>query len=267
MMATASSSTIAKAFRILQLFREHTVLTASLCESSLGIPRATAHRLLLSLRDAGALEQVPNGHYTLSVSLFELGVLAPERRRLGDRCGSEVEALADRTGYRAHLAVLRDHQVLYLEAAHGAHAQAQGIRTRVGHRGPLHATAIGLVFLAYGADTLLAEVLAEGLQTYTERTLTTEARLRAELDVVRREAAAFLVGQYVPGVTALAVPLQDPDGDVHAAISIVGDSRSMHRDRARITEAARQTAARIESGMVATFRRRSTERNALVVSL
>ena len=266
-MATASSTTIAKAFRILGLFREHTVLTASLCESSLGIPRATAHRLLVSLRDAGALEQVPNGHYTLSVSLFELGVLAPERRRLGDRCGSEVEALADRTGYRTHLAVLRDHQVLYLEAAHGAQAQAQGIRTRIGHRGPLHATAIGKVFLAYGPDALLDEVLAAGLQPYTSRTVSTEAALRAELETVRRESVAFVVGQFVQGVTALAVPLQDPDGDVHAAISIVGDSRSMHRDKARIIEAARDTASRIESGMVATFRRRSSERHALVVSL
>jgi DNA-binding IclR family transcriptional regulator len=265
-MATASSTTIAKAFRVLQLFRKHPVLTASLCESELGIPRATAHRLLMSLRDAGALEQVPNGHYTLSVSLFELGVLAPERRRLGDRCGSELEALADRTGYRAHLAVLRGLEVLYLEAAHGVHAQAQGMRTRVGHRGPLHATAIGKVILAYGPESLLQETVAAGLPSYTPRTVRTHEDLRTELDAIRREGVAFIVGQYVDGITALAVPLLDGAGGVHAAISIVGDSRSMQRDKVRTIEAARETAARIESGMGATFRRRSGGPHALVVS-
>jgi DNA-binding IclR family transcriptional regulator len=267
MMATATSSTIAKAFRVLELFHQHAVLTVSMCERALGIPRATAHRLLVSLRDAGALEQNANGHYTLSVSLFELGVLAPERRRLGDRCGSEVEALADRTGYRAHLAVRRELEVLYLETAHGAHAQAQGMRTRVGHRGPLHATATGMVLLAYSPQSLVDEVVAAGMRPYTLRTPTTGEQLQKELEGVRRDAVAFVAEQYVSGGSAIAVPLRDVDGKVHAAISIAGDSRSIARDRARLVEAVRLTAARIEGGMGATFRRRSDERNPLVVSV
>jgi DNA-binding IclR family transcriptional regulator len=267
MMATASSSTIAKAFKVLGLFRDHTFVTVAQCEASLGIPRATAHRLLVSLRDAGALEQVPNGHYSLSVSMFELGVLAPERRRLGDRCGTEVEALADRTGYRVHVAVQRELSVLYLEAAHGARAQAEGTRTRVGHRGPLHATAMGKVLLAYADDALVDNVVANGLRAYTRYTVTKETELRRELDEIRRDSVAFTVGQYVSGVTALAVPLHGIDGRVCAAISVVGSSTHIQHERSRLLDAARHTAARIESGMGATFRRRSSERNALVVSL
>jgi DNA-binding IclR family transcriptional regulator len=266
-MATAPSSTIAKAFKVLELFHQHAVLTVSLCESSLGIPRATAHRLLVSLREAGALEQNDNGHYTLSVSLFELGVLAPERRRLGDRCGSEVEALADRTGYRAHLGVRRALEVLYLEAAHGAHAQAQGMRTRVGHRGPLHATAMGKVLLAYGPVYVVDELIQAGLRPYTSRTVVDADGLNEELDSIRRDGVAYVAEQFVPGATALAVPLRDSDGTVHAAISIAGETRSLARDKSRLIEAARQTAARIEAGMGATFRRRSDERHPLVVSL
>jgi DNA-binding IclR family transcriptional regulator len=266
-MATAASTTIAKAFRVLELFRQHSFLTVSQCESALGIPRATAHRLLVSLREAGALEQSPGGHYTLSVSLFELGVLAPERRRLGDRCGSEVEALADRTGYRAHLGVRRGLGVLYLETAHGAHAQAQGVRTRVGHRGPFHATAMGKVLLAFGPESLLDEVSAEGLRPYTSRTVTSREELERDLAQVRRDAWAYAPEQYVAGISAIAVPLRDSEERVHAAISVAGDSRSIARDRTRLIEAARQTAARIERGRGATFRGRSDERNPLVVSL
>ncbi len=266
-MATAASTTIVKAFKVLELYRHHAVLTVSLCESALGIPRATAHRLLVSLRDAGALEQNPGGHYTLSVSLFELGVLAPERRRLGDRCGSEVEALADRTGYRAHLAVRRGLGALYLETAHGAHAQAQGVRTRVGHRGPLHATAMGQVLLAFGPQSVVDEVCEGGLRCYTSRTVRSKEDLQKELETVRRDSAAYVAEQYVVGISAVAVPLHDSDGRVHAAISVAGDSRSIARDRARLIQAARRTAVRIEGGRGAMFRRRSNENNPLVVSL
>lgn len=265
-LATASSSTVVKAFQVLQLFREHNTLTASLCGSGLGIPRATAHRLLVSLRDAGAVEQTPNGHYRLSLSLFELGVLAPQRRGLGDRCGTDIEALADATGYRVHIGVLRELEVVYLDAAHGARAQAQGVRTRVGHRGPIHATAMGKVLLAFSHESLFHQVVAAGLRAYTPRTVNNESGLRAEMNLIRPKAVAFVTDQYVLGTAALAVPLRNPDGTVNAALSIVGDTYSMARDESRLVEQARQTAARIEQCKGATFRRRSAERQALVVS-
>lgn len=257
-MATASSTTVAKAFRILQLFQQHAVLTTSLCEESLGIPRATAHRLLISLRDAGAVDQTRHGHYRLSLSLFELGALVPERRGLGDRCGTDLEALADATGYRVHLGVRHLLKVVYLEAAHGLRAQAQGVRTRTGHCGPLHATALGKVLLAYSPPEVLTDVLAQGLHSYTPST-PGKAALLDELTEIRATGVTFVVDQYVMGTASLAVPVRDMDGTVRAGLSIVGDTASMARNRGRLTDEARRTAARVETGAGATFRHRTLE--------
>jgi DNA-binding IclR family transcriptional regulator len=126
---------------------------------------------------------------------------------------------------------------------------------------------MGKVLLAFGPESLLDEVTAEGLRPYTSRTVTSREELERDLERVRRDAWSYAPEQYVAGISAIAVPLRDSEGRVHAAISVAGDSRSIARDRTRLIEAARQTAARIERGRGATFRGRSDELNPLVVSL
>ena len=255
-MPTESSATIGKAFKVLQLFRDYNVMTVSICEQELGIPRSTAHRLLVSLRDVGAIEQIRGGHFVLSLELFELGVLAPQRRSLDDRVGVDVEALAYRTGYRVLVGVRRGLEVVYLESANGYLAQSQGVRTRIGFRGPLHATSMGKIFLAYGGDALIEQVLADGAVPFTPNTVTEGERLQDILGGIRDAGYALSVGEFVPTTSSLAVPIRAGDGSVTAALAIVGDNESILRQRARLIEEARITASRIERGVGGTFRYR-----------
>lgn len=245
-MATAASMTVAKAFRILELFREHPVLTSSLCQSELGIPRPTAHRLLMSLRNAGAVEMTEDGHYRLSLSLFELGSLASQRRRLGDSSGAALERLADHTGLRVHLGVRRETHVLYLEAAHGRHAQS--VRTRVGERGPLHATALGKVLLAHAPEDVVQRLTAGELHPYTQYTVVDEDTLRADLEIIRACGCAFVSEEYVLGMCSLSAPIRGSDGRVRAAISIAGSKAAVGRQRLQLEDRLRRTAVEIGQG-------------------
>lgn len=265
-MATKSSATVGKAFSVLSLFRDHPIVTVAICEAALEIPRSTAHRLLVSLREAGVLEQINGGHYVLSLDLFELGVRAPQRRMLDDRIGVDLEAIAYSTGLRANVGVQRGLEVVYIASASGQRAQSQGIRTRVGYRGPLHATAMGKIFLAYSDDSLLERMLASELETYTSQTVIDEAPLREELAEIRAQSYAFSVGQYQPFATAVAVPIRSWDGSVRAALSLVGDNTTMLRQRAQLIKDVRRTAERIEKGIGGTFKRRSGGSQAFVVS-
>ena len=264
-MATEVSVTVAKAFRVLRLFHHHAVVTGALCERELGIPRSTAHRLLLSLREAGVVEQTAGGHYVLSVSLFELGVLAPQRKSLEERIGSNVEELAYTTGQRVNVAIRHGLQLVYIDAANGPIAQAKGIRTRVGYSGPLHATASGKLLLAHSDPELLQQVLAAGTEAFTPQTVIDEVGLRRELEQIRREGFAIARGQFAINAAALAVPIRGWDGLVQASLSIVGDNVSIAKHRTRYLEEARRTAARIERGVGGTYRR-AIRNHSLVVS-
>ena len=76
---------------------------------------------------------------------------------------------------------------------------------------PLHASALGKVLLAYGA----AQLPKGPLQRCTERTITAESSLRAELATVRARGYAVTDEELEPGLIALAgagVPLRRDGG-------------------------------------------------------
>ncbi|MPZ86586.1 MAG: helix-turn-helix domain-containing protein [Nitriliruptorales bacterium] len=245
-MATTSSTTVSKAFRVLNLFYRHPVLTTTRCAEELDISRSTAHRLLVSLREAGAVEPTEHGHFRLSLSLFELGSLAPQRRFLGDRATAAMEELADVVGLRVHLGVRQDLHLLYLETAHGRYAQR--VPTRVGNRGPLHATALGKVLLAYAPEPVINRVLASDLQGFTPHTTRSACALRTELERARCEGVAHGRQEYVLGSCSIAVPVVGPDGQARAAISIAGSTVAVYPRVSALTAKLRHTARTIERG-------------------
>ena len=76
-MAELESKTIhsvAKAIRLLDLLAERTK-PATLTElyQATGWPKSTIHGLLSTMREAGLIEQMPNGRYWLGIRLFEYG--------------------------------------------------------------------------------------------------------------------------------------------------------------------------------------------------
>lgn len=90
---------------------------------------------------------------------------------------------------------------------------------------PLHASALGKVFLAYGAD------LPPGrLRKISTRTITSRERLREELDRVRERGWALADSELEPGLIAVAAPVFSASGDVVAAMSISGPTLRMTRE-------------------------------------
>lgn len=77
----------------------------------------------------------------------------------------------------------------------------------VGTPWPLHAGASNRVLLAFLPPPQREEILRQPLRRITPRTITDPARLRRELDRVRRRGFAYSVGELTPGVAAVAVPV------------------------------------------------------------
>ena len=72
---------------------------------------------------------------------------------------------------------------------------------------------------------------AERLERCTDKTITSEAALRAELAGVRARGYAITDEELEPGLIAVAAPVHGFDGAVVAALSVSAPTTRMNRDR------------------------------------
>jgi DNA-binding IclR family transcriptional regulator len=139
-------------------------------------------------------------------------------------------------------------EVLYLERLSGR-ASVPVVST-VGSRLPLHATGVGKVLLAHAPDDVVADALARPARV-TPYTITQPARMREQLEQVRRDGYATTVEEMTLGACSVAVPItavsrlagartSTTEFPVVAALGVVVPS--LKRDRARLV-AALQVAA------------------------
>ncbi len=92
---------------------------------------------------------------------------------------------------------------------------------------PLHCSALGKVLLAHGT----AQLPGDKLERRTDKTITSEVALRAELAGVRARGYAITDEELEPGLIALAAPVYGFDGAVVAALSVSAPAARMTRDR------------------------------------
>jgi len=105
----------------------------------------------------------------------------------------------------------------------------------------------GQVFLAQLAAPVLARYLAEPLEAFTPRTLTTAGALLERLREVRRDGHVWVHDEYADGISSVAAPVADARAEVVAAVHVHGPSYRFPAsgDEARIAAAVRTAAARI----------------------
>jgi DNA-binding IclR family transcriptional regulator len=140
------------------------------------------------------------------------------RRGVGDRDLTELSAdalrrLADASAETINLAVPTPLGVEHLSQVDSHHFI--GSTNWIGRRVPHETTAVGKVFLAFGAVRI-----AEG-----------HAGLVPELEAVRVRGYATAVGELEPGLAAMAAPVRAGAGDVVAALSISGPETRLTRER------------------------------------
>jgi IclR family acetate operon transcriptional repressor len=97
---------------------------------------------------------------------------------------------------------------------------------QIGDISPIHATAVGRAVLAHLPAADVDKIVAGGLESYSEATITDADELRAELGRVRSDGYALNRNQYRPDVCAIAAPILESDGTPLAALAVsIPDSR------------------------------------------
>lgn len=218
---------LGKVMRVLDCFSTRD-RSLTLGEISLrtGLPKATAHRLVASLRDVGMLEQDrERDGYRLGLKLFELGNIVLANLDLHREARPIVEQLTRISGHSVHLAVFDGRQAVVI---HRADPHPEGSPVAFIESAPAHCTSVGKAILAFQPEETLRRLAALGaLVRYTDATLTDPAVLSVHLAETRERGWSLDEGEHQPGLRCVGAPIRDMTGRVFAAISVSAPSREL----------------------------------------
>ncbi|HEX2143411.1 MAG TPA: IclR family transcriptional regulator [Glycomyces sp.] len=214
--------------RALEIFDVLTVrgkaTTAELVEA-VGISRSAVYRLVERLQASEYLT-LADGHWRLGPAAARMAMAAVQTMDVLAAAPPLLRDLASRTGETVNLGVLSGEEIVFVFRELGHHAVQ--VRSELGARRPLHATAVGKAYLAGLAPERLDDVIeCLGLERFTEATITGPDRLREEITETRRRGWAEEHGEFDASSTCFGAPIFDQSGAVNAAVSIAGPSSRM----------------------------------------
>jgi DNA-binding IclR family transcriptional regulator len=228
---SASIKSLSKVLAVLECFsRKNANLTPGEISQLTGLPRATTHRIVSSLRDLGLLEQNKRREtYKLGMKLFQLGSTVLANMDLERHATAHVTQLQRLTGEEIHLCVFDGSQMVFVERQNMGPSPICSI-TRI-EAASVHSTGVGKAFLAYQDEPLVRKIIADGLSKQTDNTIVDAALLLRELEAIRERGFATDMEENEPGIRCVAAPIRDSGGRVFAAISVSGPAARMPEAR------------------------------------
>ena len=240
----AAVASVARAMRVLKAFADHPGgIALTRLSGELGYGKASLSKIMSTLEREGFVRRDGAGHFHLSWHLLALAFGHAQRVGISGVCMPVLQSLADETDELVQLAVIEGDHVLFVAKAEGP-GHSLRLLPLVGVVAPTHATASGKVWLASLPDARALDVLRrQGLARVTSRTITSRARLLAELRSVRRDGYAITDGELDEGGRAIAAPIVHR-GRVVGAIAVSGPSSRLPLPRLKRLAPRVQRAAR-----------------------
>ena len=222
--AATGPKVLEKTLRVLDLFTvEHPSWSVSEISRELGMPTATAHRIIRALESRSYLARI-DSRYRLRSRM------APVLRDLGRATGETVLLNIYDEAHHGSLCIDR------IEATHDLRLTIQ-----IGRVTPIHAGASAKAILAFLGEPLIAEALAHPLEKLAPGTITDADVLREDLARIRRRGWASSYEENIAGAWGLAAPIVvngQPLASIGLAAPTARYSKSAVRDLARLVLSA-----------------------------
>jgi DNA-binding IclR family transcriptional regulator len=225
-------------------------LTNSEISHKLAIPKSSASYILRALERRGYLRRdATTGRYRLGLKILSLGGDARANLDLAEVALPFMQSLQERIHLTVHLAVLDQGEAVYIEKV-----DAPGffkVNTWIGRRMYLHSTSVGKCLIAGMPKQEVENLLhQQGLKKRTPKTITSLAKLLAELELVHAQGHAIDDEENSVGARCVAVPLAGVNGVAVAALGVSGTLTQMDEPNLpRILEALKETARRVARQM------------------
>ena len=211
---------VARAMDILNSFRHESELGISELSAEMGLNKSTIYGLVNTLTGYGFLEQDENTKkYRLGMTLYEYGALALARVDIRAEAKACCAELLKKYPATIHLATHSAGAVIYLEKIDREDViiRASSIG---GVRVPMYCTGVGKAMLAYLPESYFAQYISFPLKSMTVNTITDRDALLKELAEVRMTGLAYDREEIELGVSCIAAPVFQQDGNPELAVSV-----------------------------------------------
>jgi DNA-binding IclR family transcriptional regulator len=226
-------SSVSRALAILQfLSLQEGGVSASEIATGTDTEKSAVSRILATLENEKYIVRGHGNLYFIGLKFVSMGILQLEVTGLFQLCLPILQKIADASGELVQLAIADAEGLHYIAKADGK--ERVRVEPRLGTRAPLHATAVGKIWLAsLPEESALKIALTAGLEAHTPNTITSIERLSKELRRVRRDGFAFNSQELFIGVNGIAVPVMGRNESiVTGAIVIVAPAFRMDARRA-----------------------------------
>ncbi|WP_059105721.1 IclR family transcriptional regulator [Shouchella shacheensis] len=199
--------------------------------TKLELTKSSTHKLLATLAEHGYIEQERESKkYRLGYKFLELSSILLDSIDLRGEARPFLEELEATTNEVVHLVVYDQGDMIYIEKLEGN--ETLRTHSKIGRKAPIHCTSVGKVISAYlPTDTRAKLIDKEGLPRHTERTIVEKEAFEQEIENVRLHGYGYEMEENEQGITCIAAPIFDHQGDITAAVSISGPSIRMTRER------------------------------------
>ena len=228
---TYSAPSVKKAFKILSAISDASNgLGISDLSKQLKIGKSTVHGITSALEELGVLVRDPlHKKYSVGYTLLELGRRAHTRIKLRDIARIPIERLMEKVGETVFLGIMNGDHITILDVVESHHEMK--ITSPPGTRLPLLAGATGKAFLAHFEEKKVKEIIQRmGLVKFTSKSIVDPKKFFKEVEETKKKGYAIDDEEYIPGVRAIAAPIQAASLPP-AAIWVVGFTSSLNHQK------------------------------------
>jgi len=195
-----------------------------------GMNKSTVRRIALSLIDCGFLrQQRKRGKYTLGLRLLDYAQAVKKYNPLMDIAEPYLVELSQIIDETVSLAIWDGRVCVICQSIHPNHPLK--VTSYEGSMAGLHYNSIGKAILAEIPENELEHRIPKELTRYTHNTITDINELKKHLVTIRAEGVAIDDEEGFVGIRGIGAALKNMDGTVVGAITILGPSIRLTREK------------------------------------
>lgn len=221
---------VARALWVLEALGDRPGLGVTALADKLGLTKSIVFRLLQTLEADGYVHRDDErAIYSLGYRVALLGERVGQKGALLQVAGPVMDSLRDETGENVNLVVREGTASVAIATREGLHSIRLFAQT--GRRGPLHAGGASMVLLAFAERSVLENVLAGPLDTFSPHTITDPEQLRQTLVMIRSNRYHVATNDLDDGAFSVAAPIWKQGKEIIAGLSIAGASVRLDETR------------------------------------